>query len=659
VTPQLLLGLAVALVGGSGVLALLTARRPDASTAIAAGGAALGGALGLAGALWALHDGLAWRVPAGAALVGVDPLTSFFLVPLCVIGGLAAVYGRAYLAGHGARARALAAVALNLLLVSMALVLIARHAMVFLVAWEAMTLLAYLLVTVEHDQAEVRRAGWAYLIASHVAMLALVALFLTMGARAGGALDFAAMADAPRAGAAGAALLAAIALLGFGVKAGVVGLHVWLPEAHAAAPSHVSALMSAVLIKLGVYGLLRMSFLLAPPATAGLVLAVIGLLGALVGISLAAYQRDLKRVLAYSSVENVGIVLLGVGVGLWARGHGDGRLASLAFAGALLHVWNHAAMKGLMFMGAGSVLHGAGTKDMERLGGLARRMPVTSAAMIAGAVAIAALPPLNGLTGEWLVYRALVDVGLRADAASGLAAIAAVAGLALVGALAALCFVRLVGVTLLGQARSDGAAHAHESPRAMTAPMWLLLIACAAAALAPGAVVTGAQPAIGMLAGGDGASVHVAVGVLAPLATLNLALWIALALVGYALARRVREPAADATWGCGYAAPTARMQYGARGLSETLTSRVMPRWLRPRPVVSAPEGLFPKNASLDANTADPLTRGGYEPMLERAGDRFARLRFLQRGSLHLYLAYIVAVTVLGLAWVGVRDWWTP
>jgi formate hydrogenlyase subunit 3/multisubunit Na+/H+ antiporter MnhD subunit len=543
---------------------------------------------------------------------------------------------------------------LNLLLAAMALVLVARHALLFLVAWEVMTLLAYLLVTLDHDAADVRRAGWAYLIASHVALVALLALFLTLGARAGDALDFqsvAAVWQAPGASAAGILLLA---LLGFGIKAGVVGLHVWLPEAHAAAPSHVSALMSGVLIKLGVYGMLRVALLVPPAAWFGATLAVLGAAGALLGIALALYQRDLKRVLAYSSVENVGVILIGLGLGLWARARGNPALAALAFGGGLLHVWNHTAMKGLMFLGAGSVLHGAGTKDLERLGGLLGRMPWTGRTMILGAVAIAALPPLNGFTSEWLLYRALADVGVHGASTPGLTAIGGAAVLALVGGLAALCFVRLVGVTLLGTARSAAAAHAHESPPAMTVPLVVLAAACLAAAPAAALLLSAQAPLLAQLGAPD---LRAAADALAPVVVVSTALLAAIALGIVLVAGRARRAAAVAdTWGCGYAAPTARMQYTGAAFAELVSTRVLPRWVRARQRTRAPEGLFPGPATLASDTTDPLTRAVYEPLLVRLGASFARLRFLQQGNVHIYILYIVATAILALGWVAARDW---
>ncbi|HEU4430390.1 MAG TPA: proton-conducting transporter membrane subunit [Myxococcota bacterium] len=663
-TPLDSLLLALGILVASACAALLFARTGRIAQIVAVGGVATGSALGLLASLQVLATGRAselaahWQVPGGALVVGVDALSAFFLAALFAFSPFAAVFGRAYLAHRDREAHgAVSSAVLCLLIAAMALVLLARHGMLFLVAWEAMALLAYLLITTDHGDPEVRRAGWTYLIASHVGVLALIGLFLGLASRAGGALDFAAFG----AGAGltpGAALpLLALALIGFGIKAGVVGLHVWLPEAHAAAPSHVSALMSGVLVKLGVYGLLRATQLLPVPEAAGATLMSLGIAGALGGIALALQQRDLKRTLAYSTIENVGIVLFGIGFGFWARSRGLHPLACLAFAGALLHVWNHCAIKGLLFLAAGSVVHATGTKDLERLGGLLRRMPVTGAATVLAAAAIAGLPPLNGLVGEWLLYRGLASTALEASSWAGTAAIAGLAALALVGGLATLCFVRLVGIALLGEPRSDGARRAHESGLQMTTPLALLALGCIGLSLASPLLVSAIALPVQELSGGP-VDLHALRTALAPLATFNAGLLAAIAAGVLLFARRVRNAASDETWGCGYTAPSARMQYTASSFGDTLADRVMPRWLRARTERRAPGGLFPRAANFSARHEDPLTRGVYEPLLERWGDRFSRLRWLQQGKLHIYLVYIAGVAVFGLFWSALRSWWT-
>ncbi len=348
---------------------------------------------------------LPWTVPYGSFFLEADPLSAFFLVPIFLLTGLAAVYGTGYLKAHeGGRPTGAAWASYNALTASMVLVVLARNAVLFLMAWEVMAVTSFLLVARDNERAEVRRAGVVYLVAGHLGTTALFLFFLLLG-REAGSLDFDRLAAVGAGGAPQAALLFALALIGFGTKAGLVPLHVWLPEAHPAAPSHVSAVMSGVMIKTGVYGIVRDADLARPAARLAWAWTLIGvgLLTGVLGALLALAQRDLKRVLAYSSIENSGIILTGSAWGCSGRRLGRCLLIVLGYGGALLHVLNHALFKGLLFLGAGSVQCGAHTLDLEQLGGLQRRMPWTGAAFLVGAAAICGLPPLNGFVSEFTV----------------------------------------------------------------------------------------------------------------------------------------------------------------------------------------------------------------------------------------------------------------
>jgi formate hydrogenlyase subunit 3/multisubunit Na+/H+ antiporter MnhD subunit len=649
--------LAVGILLASGLVALAASRAPRLASAIGAAGAVAGCAVGMVPALRALTHGpltdlsRSWAVPGGELIAGLDPLSAFFLVPLLVLSALAAIYGRAYLAAYaGRKSLGPPAFFFNVLVVSMIGVVVARHALVFLVSWEVMTLSSYLLVVFDDEDPAVKRAGWVYLIAAHVGVACLFAMFLLL-ARASGDLAFAGFA-----GVATPVLVLLLALVGFGVKAGIVPLHVWLPEAHAAAPSHVSALMSGVLIKMGIYGVLRVMTFLPPASWWGPTLIALGLGGALLGISLALYQRDLKRVLAYSSIENIGLILLGLGIGFWGASHGHARLAALGFAGGLLHVWNHTLMKGLMFLSAGSVLHGAGSKDLERLGGLMKRMPTTGALMVLGATAIAGIPPLNGFVGEWLMYLGLIEGGVHGGGAVSITMLLAVGVVALIGGLAALCFVRLVGIVLLGQPRSDAAAHAHESSAWMTVPMMLLGAASVVVAIVPDRLLPLLAPVASQLAPSTAEALGAVAGSTRPVAFAAIAIWIALGALGVVLVVRTRRRAAGPTWGCGYAAPTVRMQYTGGSFAEIIADHLLPPPFRPRVTCKAPDAIFPTVGELSMETTDPLTRGVYEPFLARWAKRFARLRWLQQGILHVYILYIAVVLLVALGWMSLRTW---
>jgi formate hydrogenlyase subunit 3/multisubunit Na+/H+ antiporter MnhD subunit len=654
---------ALALQALAGTAALCLSRSPRAATALGAGGAVAGCLLGLIPTLRVLLGGppeslrLAWDASHGPFAVEVDALGSFFLLPVFGLSALAAVYGGDYLwASRERKALGPPWFFFNVFVAGMALVVVARTAMLFLMAWEVMSLAAFCLVTFEHEKAAARRAGWIYLIATHVGAAFLLAAFVLLGSQARG-LEFEAFRAAPAVGAGLSAVVFALALVGFGAKAGFVPFHVWLPEAHPAAPSHVSALMSGVMIKMGLYGLLRVLTFLGPPALWwGPTLGALGLLTGLVGIALALSQRDLKRVLAYSSIENMGLIALSLGVALWARAAGQPAVAALALAAALLHVWNHALMKGLMFLAAGGVLHGTGTGDMERLGGLMKRMPWTGNALMLGAVALAALPPLNGFVSKWLMYLGLLQSG-------GLAALLAVGLLALIGGLSAVVFVRLTGVVLLGSPRSEAAAHAHEPSPWMRAPMMVLLLLCAAAAVVPRLVAGALSGPLDQILGrepGQGLLDLDASG--APLSTLGAVNAWTLAAVGVTggilLALTRKAPGAEGpTWGCGYVRPTPRMQYTGRSFSEMLTEHILPRFLRPRTSRKAPEGLFPARGEFDAECPDPVTQQVYEPLIDRWAGWFTRLRILQQGKVHVYLVYVMLTVVLALAWASWRTGW--
>jgi formate hydrogenlyase subunit 3/multisubunit Na+/H+ antiporter MnhD subunit len=595
----------------------------------------------------------------------VDALSAFFLLPVLGLSALAAVYGGDYLLAYR-REKSLGSpwFFFNLFVAGMVMVVVARTAFLFLVAWEIMSLAAYCLVTFEHEKAEVRKAGWIYLIATHLGVAFLFLAFTLLGRHAG-SLEFQAFHALPALGAGWSGLIFVLALVGFGAKAGFVPFHVWLPEAHPAAPSHVSALMSGVMIKMGLYGILRiLTFLGQPAPWWGLTLAGLGLLTGLVGIGLALQQRDVKRVLAYSSIENMGLIGLALGVGLWGWANNLPAVAALGVTASLLHVWNHALMKGLMFLAAGSVLHGTGTRDMERLGGLMKRMPWTASAMMVGAVAICALPPLNGFVSEWLMYLGLLKCGIVNNDSRGLMALFAAGLLALIGSLAAVTFVRLTGVVLLGSPRSEAARRAHESSPWLLGPMLLLVVLCLGAALVPGTVTGWLAPTISDCGFGisDLKSEILDLKSEIPLKMVgNINAWTLSAVAVVALVLRAWSRNAvwpeGPTWGCGYVKPTVRMQYTGRSFAEMIAEHLLPRFLRPHTTKQAARGLFPSKSNFGSECPDPVNEEVFEPFFHSWAEWFSRLRVLQLGKVHVYLVYIMLMVVLALAWASLRTWW--
>jgi hydrogenase-4 component B len=587
-----------------------------------------------------------WR---GAFVIGDDPLhlqldalSALFVALLSVIGGAGAVYAREYWsdAEHPHSAR-LGRVTWSALMLCMGFVLLSRNGLHFLIAWELFTLSAYFLITLQRDRADVRRAGWLYLAASHAASLCLFAFFAALAARQG-TWELGSFREHP-----GLAPLFWLALFGFGVKAGLFPLHIWLPSAHANSPSHVSAMMSGMTIKMGIYGLVRFSGWLPLPTGAGAVIATLGVVSAVLGVAFALGQHDLKRLLAYHSVENIGIILIGLGFALLAVAGGDAEWGRLMLAGGLLHVWNHGLFKALLFLGAGSVLHATGTREMSRLGGLWRAMPWTAGLFALGAAAIAGLPPLNGFVSEWLVYLGLFDAANTTNGAA-LAAVAAVVLLAMTGAMALACFVKVCGIVFLGAPRSEAARHAHESGWLMRVPMLALAGACAAIGLVPSLFWPGIARAA--------ASWNPAWRGLQPpptLATIG-GLHVALAAIGIVavgvLWRRTRRNGLRRalTWDCGYAMPSARMQYTAGSFAAIITEWFS--WiLRPQRKEERPAVTFSARASLEQHTPETVLEyivmpaGGFVLQVASAARR------LQHGRVQAYVFYLVA----GLAAVAV------
>ncbi len=578
---------AIALPAVSGLAAAVLRARPAAAQRVACALFCAGAAAGIAASVVALGGG---PIDAPGLAIHVDALGAFFLLAISIVAAAGSVYGLAYhpqaeLGGRAVRLQ----IFYGLAVAGMASLVAASNAVVFLVGWEVMALSNFFLVLTDDERPEVQRSAFLYLAATHVGTLALFALFALLG-QAAGSFDFAAFRGLPATGVLGTRVFV-FALLGFGMKAGLIPLHFWLPPAHAAAPSHVSSIMSGVVVKTGIYGLLRVTGLLdAAPAWWGWTLLAVGGVSAVLGVAFALAQHDLKRLLAYHTVENVGIIALGAGVALLGRTSGDPALVMLGLAGAVLHVLNHALFKGLLFLGAGAVHHATGTREMDHLGGLAKAMPGTAVLFTIAAAAIAGLPPLNGFVSEWLVALGFLH-GLGRPGGEALAFLVLGAPvLALVGGLAAACFAKVVGVVFLGSARSEHAAHAHEAAPSMRWPMAALAAACAAIGLAPALFVAPLREAAAAWARIDPALLAAPAERALEGATrvsLVAAGLVVLALLGVVARRRLLARAASTatatpgwtpgaeveTWGCGFAAPTARMQYTGSSFAELLLQR--------------------------------------------------------------------------------------
>ena len=653
-------GLAIAglvLATASGIPAVLLRRHPVLAQRASCGALVAGAVLGLTAAVATLATGpveihAPWSVPGGALALRLDGLSAIFLLPVFGVPAAGSIYGLAYFpqAERGAQALRLQ-LFYGLVTGAMALLVVAANAMLFLAAWEIMALSGCFLVLTEHERRETQQAAFVYLASAHVGTLALFALFAILG-HAAGSFDFARMAAG---GLAPTAAVFVLTLAGFGVKAGLMPLHFWLPGAHAAAPSHVSAVMSGVLLKTGIYGILRVTgFFATPPLWWGFTLLAAGAVSAVLGVAFALAQHDLKRLLAYHSVENVGIIAMGAGLALLGRALHDPALTLLGFAGGVLHVVNHALFKALLFLGAGAVDHATGTRDIDLLGGLARAMPRTAVLFLVGAVAICGLPPLNGFVSEWLVYLGSLRA-LHASHPIVVSAALAAPVLALVGGLAAACFAKVQGIVFLGSPRSQHVARAHEAPRAMLAPMTVLALCCAAIGLFPAA----ALPPLRAAAAGwahlpPAASATSAIASATAISTFAAVLLAVTAALLVWRGRRVRAAAASETWACGYARPTARMQYTGSSFAEMLALRF--GWaFFPRAHVTPPRGPFPRHAAFSSHVPDTVLDVALLPVLRSVARGAEQLRALYRGKVHVQVL-LLALTVLGLfAWRFI--WW--
>ncbi len=652
-----LAGVALAILVLSALISAVLARADRLCLRVGTIGSLAASALGVVGALRALlsreHSSLrlAWPLPVGELHVGVDPLSSFFLLCIFLVTGLAALYGAGYLPAYIGKRRLAPAVAFfNLLVAAMIAVVLARDGILLILAWEIMSISSFFLVTFEHDRADVRRAGFTYLVASHLGVLFLFVLFALLD-RAAGSYDFDVLSRGAAAAAGVANLAFLLALVGFGTKAGFWPVHLWLPDAHPAAPSHVSALMSGVMIKMGVYGLLRtLPFLGPPPAWWGVVLVAIGAISGVLGVLQALAQHDLKRLLAYHSVENIGIIAIGIGIGILGQSHGQPAITFLGYAGALLHVLNHGLFKSLLFQGAGSILHGTGSTDLDALGGLQRRMPTTSLTFLVGAAAICGLPPLNGFVSEWLIYVGAFRGGASLPAGWALSSVIAVLALALIGGLAAACFVKAYGVVFLGQPRTDAPSHAHESGVSMRIAMILTSVLCLAIGVWPSGAVRMVAPATGLgdFVERDAGSAAGALPAITSVALVIIACAGLLALLRALLLRR-RVVARAATWGCGYAAPTARMQYTAASFAQPVLEPFAPV-IYSQTQAEGPQGYFPSTAYYAEHVGDMAGERILLPASRRLMRILARVRVLQQGRIQLYLAYVLITLIVLLVW---------
>ncbi|NLZ63576.1 MAG: hypothetical protein GX902_07180 [Lentisphaerae bacterium] len=611
----------------------LCRRQPERAKWLGALSAMLGCCAGTALALPAAAQ---WVPTQHFAFLGlhwqIDALAGFFMLPVLILGLAAAVHSLGYLKGHDEHRQGTYWFFFNLTLLAMLLVCAAATYIELLLSWELMGIMSFALVAFSFREQEVRQAAWVYLLACHAGAVFLILMF--------------ALSWTP--GYTGTAI--ACGLLGFGLKAGFPILHVWLPEAHPAAPAPVSAIMSAAMLNLGIYGILR--FL--PPVSFGLLgwlLLAIGLSGALLGIILALAQVNLKRLLAYSSIENMGIAFLGLGLGFLGLSQQNAAMAICGLGGGLLHLWNHALLKGTLFLLSGAVFKSTGTLSIDQMGGLGKDMPISKSLFITNAAALSGLPPGNAFLSEIMIYLAAFQGVLSGNQVILAAAIIAAAGLALSGGLAAAAFCKACAAVFLGLPRSPRDPEPHPECRLMLgAEFFLSALALVGIIFTPWlweSVLPGVlqqSPLIGST--NWPLSAEYGSRTLAAVRNFSFAAIALIAALSYLRHRQLSRKTLDTgcTWDCGYALPTARMQYTGTAFTQPLSDYFYLTKGQNRSTIPV-QGYFPQKAAVSITVSDPGGHLVWHPLSRLTARIAERLRRIQSGFLHLYILMILIALI--------------
>ncbi|MFN7086850.1 MAG: hydrogenase 4 subunit B [Burkholderiales bacterium] len=599
--------------------------------------------------------------------VRLDPLSGFFLVLLGTLVVAVSFYGpsytREFARGPAAQPLVPLGVFTAFFILGMQMLLLADDALVFMTAWEMMSLSGYFLVAYQHQHAANRHAAFLYLLLAHIGALVILLSFGVLVAFGGG-LAFDQMREA-KLTPLWATIAFGCAFLGFGIKSGMVPLHVWLPDAHPVAPSHVSAMMSGAMIKMGIYGIVRASYDLIGNVRWewGMAVLIIGTASSLLGVLYALMQHDLKRLLAYHSIENIGIILIGLGLSMIFLGSGHQILGTLGLVAALYHTLNHALFKSLLFLGAGSVLYRTHARDLDHMGGLIHRMPLTAFLFLVGSAAISALPPLNGFVSEWLTFQTALQATVLQNGLMRTIIPIAAALLALTGALAAACFVKAFGIAFLGKPRTYRVARAREAPVGMLGGMGLLAVLCLLLGVFPTITIEAIAPITQLL-------VHETL----PSATAQGWLWltpispqiasysapfvvvaiIVVFALGYLFLKRGAVPARRAyAWDCGFGQLTQRMQYTSTAFSQPIRRVFTGIWkIEERIDALTSTGPIPRTISLhySLHAHDWSWLWCYVPIGRLVQAAANRIGFIQTGNIHTYLKFSF-VTLLAFLWI--------
>ena len=671
--PENLLYISIVLFLAAAIAAIIFYRHHRLCTLFAQSGCILASVFGAAFSLAKLLSGSETLVldpfrptiPFLSINITIDALSAFFILILSVLVCCVSIYSIGYISHYYGKRNVSAFHVLYIaFILSMIFVFTAGNAVFFFTAWEIMAVVSYFLVVFESEQDGNEKAGLIYIVMTHIGTAFLMIAFMIMFTYTK-SFDIFGSSDAIPAAAKN--IMFIFFLIGFGVKAGVIPVHIWLPYAHPAAPSNVSALMSGIMIKTAIYGLIRfvLCYLHIQHTWWGVLILCLGVFSAVLGVAYALMEHNIKRLLAFHSVENIGIILIGLGISFVAFSQGNEFLGGLALAASLLHTFNHTLFKGGLFLGAGSIQYATHTKDIEKLGGLIKKMPITAVMVLCFSLAISAIVPFNGFVSEWLTYQSLFSIIVPGQTGINIISILSIAALAMSGALAAACFVKLFGISFLGKPRSEYSLNATEVPASMNVGMGILAAFCLVIGLFPmlflnvidkvvfsisGTTVTGELQGGFLIAyypiDVSGNSITPA-SILVALVIIILAAAAVIRLVGGKATERK-----CGTWDCGFGELSPRMQYTATGFTKPLriVLRILYRPGRELEIEEGDSSYFPLSKKYSVWTEPIFEKYVYGPLLNAVKKFSLRIKLsVQTGSTHAYLVYIfIAVLALML-----------
>lgn len=596
-----------------------------------------------------IKDSFTFSTPFGLVDIVIDPLSAFFILVISCMSFLGTIYANGYMKNYLEKGVSSHCLFLTLLIASMLSVVTVQNALLFLIVWEIMSLSSAFLVMFEDDKKEVLSAGIKYLVYMHISVLFIILTFAILSINAG-CLEFSCFKEMLLENKSLANLVFIFGFIGFGVKAGFVPFHNWLPDAHPAAPSHISGIMSGVMIKTGIYGILRILSLMGTPnVELGYFVLIISIISSLYGVAYAITQHDLKKLLAYHSIENIGIIGVGIGMGMLGLAYNCTPVAVLGFAGGILHILNHSIFKELLFLAAGSVYTKTHTKDIEMLGGLIKSMPKTAILFLIGSVAICGLPPFNGFISEFLIYFGMLKGLTLHTLGSLITLVITIAGLALVGTMAILCFTKAFSIIFLGLPRTEVAEKVEEDTSiSFILPMSVLAIFTLIIGVCPKQIFNFMTAPV---------SVFTEIAETPEIINLmqNISV-VCFGLIGFITVLAVIKLAIEnkfykhCTWGCGYDKPNTHMQYTASSYASPLLSMMTPLFKKVFDI-KKPKSLFPKDAHFELHIEDVEEAYFVHPFVKATGKFLAKFEKMQNGNLQQYILY--GLIFLLLALIGV------